>query len=292
MPYVAGESLRHRLARETELPVSDAIRIATEIAEALDYAHRHGVIHRDIKPDNVLFHDGRALVADFGIALAGSRGGAGTGGIGGARITKTGTSLGTPQYMSPEQAAGEHTLDPRSDVYALGTVLYEMLAGEPPFTGPSAQGILARVMTEEPRPLGLRRKTVPTHVETAVARSLEKLPADRFQTAAQFRDALSGKTAASPAGALPCRPAERDGRRLRGRWWASSRSRSPGWGSNSAAPASRRPGRCGTASSSTRASGRPSLRSSASPPTAGSFSSPPPSADGRRFCGASSTGGA
>ena len=203
MPYVAGESLRHRLARETELPVSDAIRIATEIAEALDYAHRHGVIHRDIKPDNVLFHDGRALVADFGIALAGSRGGAGSGGIAGARITKTGTSLGTPQYMSPEQAAGEHTLDPRSDVYALGTVLYEMLAGEPPFTGPSTQGILARVMTEEPRPLGLRRKTVPAHVEAAVARALEKLPADRFQTAAQFRDALSGKAAAGPAGATP-----------------------------------------------------------------------------------------
>ena len=121
MPYVAGESLRHRLARETELPVGDAIRIAAEIAEGLEYAHRHGVIHRDIKPDNVLFHDGRALLADFGIALGGK--GRGGGGDAGARITRTGTSLGTPQYMSPEQAAGEQTIDLRSDVYSLGTVL-------------------------------------------------------------------------------------------------------------------------------------------------------------------------
>src|ERR1041385_6287363 len=120
MPYVAGESLRHRLARETELPVSDAIRIATEIAEALDYAHRHGVIHRDIKPDNVLFHDGRALVADFGIALARSHG------EGESRLTRSGVSLGTPEYMSPEQASGQPNLDPRTDIYALGVVLYEM----------------------------------------------------------------------------------------------------------------------------------------------------------------------
>jgi eukaryotic-like serine/threonine-protein kinase len=196
MPYVAGESLRHRLARETQLPVSDAIRIAAEIADGLDYAHRHGVIHRDIKPDNVLFHDGRVLVADFGIALAGRPG------AGGARITKTGTSLGTPQYMSPEQAAGEQTLDARSDVYSLGTVVYEMLAGAPPFAGPNAQGVLARVMTEEPRPLGLQRKTVPPHVEAAVARALEKLPADRFQTIAQFREAVTGKTAVSHPAAV------------------------------------------------------------------------------------------
>src|ERR1051326_5292669 len=203
MPYVAGESLRHRLARETELPVGDAIRIAAEIAEGLEYAHRHGVIHRDIKPDNVLFHDGRALLADFGIALGGK--GRGGGGDAGARITRTGTSLGTPQYMSPEQAAGEQTIDRRSDVYSLGTVLYEMLAGEPPFTGPGAQGILARVMTEEPRRLGQRRRTVPAHVDAAVARALEKLPADRFQTTAELRDALTGKSApgAAAPGGLP-----------------------------------------------------------------------------------------
>jgi len=142
MPYVQGESLRTRLARETQLPVADAIQIAVAVAGALDYAHRHGVIHRDIKPDNVLFHDGQALVADFGIALAVSRS------DGSNRITETGMSLGTPPYMSPEQAGGDRTLDARSDVYALGAVLYEMLAGEPPFTGPTPQAILARVMTE------------------------------------------------------------------------------------------------------------------------------------------------
>ena len=186
MPYVEGESLRTRLTRETQLPIADAIQIAKEVAEALDYAHRHGVIHRDIKPDNVLFHDGQALVADFGIALAVSRS------DGASRITETGMSLGTPPYMSPEQAGGDRTLDARSDVYALGAVLYEMLAGEPPFTGPTPQAILARVMTEEPRPLSLRRKTVPSHVEATVACALQKLPADRFQTAAEFSAALTG----------------------------------------------------------------------------------------------------
>src|SRR6184192_2255188 len=146
MPYVQGESLRSRLTRETQLPVADAIRIAAEIAAGLDYAHRQGVIHRDIKPDNVLFHDGRALVADFGIALAWSRGD-------GRRLTKSGVSLGTPQYMSPEQASGEYNLDPRTDIYALGVVLYEMLAGQPPFTGVSAQEIIAQVIADEPRPI-------------------------------------------------------------------------------------------------------------------------------------------
>ena len=187
MPYVAGESLRHRLARETQLPIADSVRIAAAVAGALDYAHRHGVIHRDIKPDNVLFHDGQALVADFGIALAVSRS------DGDNRITETGMVLGTPSYMSPEQAGGDRTLDARTDIYALGAVLYEMLAGEPPFTGPTAQAILARVMTEEPRALGLRRKAVPPHVETAVARALEKLPADRFQTASEFAAALTAR---------------------------------------------------------------------------------------------------
>jgi len=198
MPYVQGESLRHRLTRETQLPIADAVRIAAEIASALDYAHRHGVIHRDIKPDNVLFHDGRALVADFGIALARSHEDEGI------RMTKSGMSLGTPQYMSPEQAAGEHALDPRTDVYALGAVLYEMLAGEPPFTGPSSQAIFARVMAEVPASLSLRRKSVPPHVAAAVAQALEKLPADRWQTATQFAAALTSASASTwPGGRRP-----------------------------------------------------------------------------------------
>ena len=185
MPFVEGESLRARLVREKQLPVEDAVRIAREVADALDYAHRHGVIHRDIKPENILLHDGRALVADFGIALAAARS------DGGSRMTETGMSLGTPHYMSPEQAMGEREITARSDVYALGCVLYEMLTGEPPFTGPTAQAIFARVMTEEPRSITLQRKTVPPHVEAAVLTALSKLPADRFSTAAQFGEALS-----------------------------------------------------------------------------------------------------
>ncbi|HEY7635432.1 MAG TPA: protein kinase [Gemmatimonadales bacterium] len=185
MPFVEGESLRARLIREKQLPVDDAVRIAREVADALDYAHRHGVIHRDIKPENVLLHDGRALVADFGIALAAARS------EGGSRMTETGMSLGTPAYMSPEQAMGEREITAKSDVYALGCVLYEMLTGEPPFTGPTAQAIIARVMTEEPRSVTMQRKTVPPHVEAAVLTALSKLPADRFATAAQFGEALA-----------------------------------------------------------------------------------------------------
>ncbi len=134
MPYVEGETVRDRISREKQLPVADAVRITTEVAAALDYAHRHGVIHRDIKPENILLHDGSALVADFGIALAASK-------AGGTRMTETGMSLGTPHYMSPEQAMGEREITARSDVYALGCVLYEMLMGEPPFTGPTAQAM-------------------------------------------------------------------------------------------------------------------------------------------------------
>jgi serine/threonine-protein kinase len=186
MPYVQGESLRSRLNRETQLPVPDAIRIATDIAGALDYAHRQGVIHRDIKPDNVLFHDGRALVADFGIALASSRGDAS------ARLTRSGVSLGTPQYMSPEQASGEHQLDQRTDIFTLGVVLYEMLTGQPPFTGATVPEIFARVIADEATPLLRKRKSVPLHVAAAVERALEKLPADRWQTAAEFAQALAG----------------------------------------------------------------------------------------------------
>jgi eukaryotic-like serine/threonine-protein kinase len=185
MPFVSGESLRDRLTRETQLPVEDAVHIAREVADALDYAHRHGVIHRDIKPENILLHDGRAQVADFGIALAVSSAGGGT------RMTETGMSLGTPHYMSPEQAMGEREISAKSDIYALGCVLYEMLVGEPPFTGPSAQAIIARVVTEEPRSLTLQRRSIPPHLEAVVRRALEKLPADRFQNAAQFAGALA-----------------------------------------------------------------------------------------------------
>ncbi|MEP6573739.1 MAG: protein kinase [Gemmatimonadota bacterium] len=187
MPFVEGESLRDRLNREKQLPIVDAVRIATEVAGALDYAHRHGVIHRDIKPENILLHDGSALVADFGIALAVSSAG------GGSRMTETGMSLGTPHYMSPEQAMGEREITARSDVYALGCVTYEMLVGEPPFTGPTAQAIVARVMTEEPRSIMLQRRTVPAEVEAAALTAMAKLPADRFASAAQFADALAGR---------------------------------------------------------------------------------------------------
>jgi serine/threonine-protein kinase len=184
MPFVAGESLRGRLTREKQLPVDDAVAIARGVAAALDFAHRHGVIHRDIKPENILLQDGQPLVADFGIALAVKQ-------AGGARLTQTGLSLGTPQYMSPEQATAERELDARSDIYAIGAVTYEMLGGEAPFTGTSTQAIIAKLMTEEPRRLSLLRKTVPPHVEAAVQRAMEKLPADRFGSAAEFAAALA-----------------------------------------------------------------------------------------------------
>ena len=190
MPFIDGESLRDRLSREKQLSIGDAVRIAGEVAGALDYAHRHGIIHRDIKPENVLLHDGRALVADFGIALAATSAG--------HRMTETGMSLGTPHYMSPEQAMGDRELTPRSDIYALGAMTYEMLLGEPPFTGPTAQSIVAKVMTEKPAALIPRRDRIPPHVEDAVLTALEKLPADRFGSAAEFAAALD---APAPAGA-------------------------------------------------------------------------------------------
>src|SRR5574342_588158 len=158
MPYIEGETLRDKLNRDTQLGIDEAVRIATEVSSALDYAHRHGVIHRDIKPENILLHDGRALVADFGIALAASS-------AGGSRMTETGMSLGTPAYMSPEQAMGERNLDARTDVYALGCVLYEMLTGDPPFTGSTAQAVIAKVMTERPTAPSAVRDTVPEAVE-------------------------------------------------------------------------------------------------------------------------------
>ena len=180
-----------------------------EVASALDYAHRRGVIHRDIKPENILLHDGRALVADFGIALAASK-------AGGSRMTETGMSLGTPHYMSPEQAMGEREITARSDVYALGCVAYEMLTGEPPFTGTTAQAIVARVVTETPRPMVPQRHTIPPSVEAAVLTALEKLPADRFATAAEFADALTSATYTRPMTGLgwPPRQPAAAGRRM------------------------------------------------------------------------------
>ena len=184
MPYVQGESLRARLEREQQLPVDEAVRMSVAIASALDYAHRHGVIHRDLKPENILLHEGQPLVADFGIALAVSA-------AGGARVTQSGLSLGTPQYMAPEQAMGERMIDARADIYALGAVLYEMLAGEPPFTGPNAQAIVAKVITERAPPVTRYRVSVPAHVAAAIGTALEKVPADRFQSAADFAKALT-----------------------------------------------------------------------------------------------------
>ncbi|MEP6509697.1 MAG: protein kinase, partial [Gemmatimonadales bacterium] len=183
MPFVAGESLRARLERETQLSVDDAVRIAREVASAIESAHKQGVVHRDIKPENILLHEEQALVADFGIALAVSA-------AGGARMTQTGLSLGTPQYMAPEQAMGERVVDGRADIYALGAVTYEMLVGEAPFTGPTVQAIVARVMTESPRPVTGQRRSVPQNVNAAVLKALEKLPADRFASAADFSKAL------------------------------------------------------------------------------------------------------
>jgi serine/threonine-protein kinase len=184
MPFVEGESLRARLERERQLPVQDALRIAREVADALGHAHAHGVIHRDIKPENILLQGGHALVADFGIALAVQE-------AGGQRLTQTGLSLGTPQYMSPEQATGERSIDARADLYALGCVTYEMLAGEPPFVGPTIQAIVAKVLMDTPRPLVELRKSVPEPVSIAVARALEKVPADRPSSASEFAAALS-----------------------------------------------------------------------------------------------------
>jgi len=185
VPFVRGESLRSRLAREKQLPVAEAVRITQQVASALDYAHRQGVVHRDVKPENVLLHEGEAMVADFGIALALQAAG------GGDRLTGTGISVGTPEYMSPEQAQGSRELDARSDVYALGAVLYEMLAGEPPHTGPTAQAIIAKLLTQPPTRLQVVRGDVPPAVASAVATALAKVPADRFGSAGAFAAALS-----------------------------------------------------------------------------------------------------
>ena len=184
MPYVEGESLRAKLDREKQLGVKDSVAITQKVAGALDYAHQNGVVHRDIKPGNILMSkQGEPLVADFGIALAVAQAGAG-------RITETGLSLGTPHYMSPEQATGDRDVDPRSDVFALGCVLYEMLSGEPPFSAPTAQAVLVRILTTEAPSITDVRRTVPANVAGALAQALEKLPADRFTDAAEFATAL------------------------------------------------------------------------------------------------------
>ena len=184
MPYVEGETLRSRLDRDGHLPVAEAVRLAREVADALDYAHAHGIVHRDIKPENVLLQGGHALVADFGIALALEQAGA-------ERITRTGLALGTPQYMAPEQAAGERALDARVDVYALGAVLHEMLAGEPPFAAPTRQAVVRRMMHELPPALAIRRPDVPPFLDAAVRRALARLPDERYPSAKAFDRALS-----------------------------------------------------------------------------------------------------
>ena len=184
MPHIEGESLRNRLDRERQLPIDDAVRLAQQVAAALDYAHRRDIVHRDIKPENILIHEGHALVADFGIALA-------VRAAGDERLTATGLSLGTPYYMSPEQAMGDRQIDARSDVYSLGCVLYEMLAGEPPFSGPTAQAVVARILTEQPRKLRSVRENVSVALEGVVAKALARLPADRYATAARFSEAMN-----------------------------------------------------------------------------------------------------
>jgi serine/threonine-protein kinase len=199
MPYVEGESLRDRLRRDTQLPVEDALRIAIDVARALEYAHQHGVVHRDIKPENLLLtNDGSTLVADFGIARA----------LGAVEepLTRTGLSVGTPAYMSPEQAAGERNIDARTDVYSLGTVIYEMLAGEPPYTGPTAQAIIAKRLVEPVPSVRRARPSIPVSIDQAITRSLATTPADRFATAADFARALSPGALTPPA--MPMVPTE------------------------------------------------------------------------------------
>jgi serine/threonine-protein kinase len=183
MPFIEGETLRDKLNRETQLGVDEAVRIAREVLDALEYAHQHGIVHRDVKPENILLHGGHAMVADFGIALAVSA-------AAGGRMTETGLSLGTPHYMSPEQATAEKEITARSDVYSLGSVLYEMLTGNPPFTGAAAQQIIMKIITTPAEPVTVHRKSVPANVAAAMAKSLEKLPADRFESAKAFSEAL------------------------------------------------------------------------------------------------------
>ncbi|MEP6689199.1 MAG: serine/threonine-protein kinase, partial [Gemmatimonadales bacterium] len=211
MPYVEGQSLRQRMAQEGQLSLDQAVGIATQVLGALGYAHAHGVIHRDIKPENILLEGDEAVVADFGVARAITA-------AGDDRLTETGLALGTPAYMSPEQAGGSRELDGRSDLYALGCVLYEMLAGQPPFVGVTAQQLLARHAMDPVPPLRTVRATVPEAVEQSVMRALAKVPADRFPTAARFAEALAAPrdavvtTPVTPMSGTPAAPAAPAGR--------------------------------------------------------------------------------
>jgi serine/threonine-protein kinase len=192
MPCIEGESLRDRLIREKQLSIEQALQVAAEVADALGYAHSLGVVHRDIKPENVLFQAGHALVSDFGIARAISV-------AGGERLTETGLAIGTPAYMSPEQATGDRDIDARSDIYSLGCMLYEMLAGDPPFTASTAQAMLARKAVEQVPAISTVRETIPRHVEVAVAKALARVPGDRHATAQEFSAALaSARISGSP----------------------------------------------------------------------------------------------
>ena len=194
MPYIDGESLRQRLDREKRLPLEDAIHLGRAVASALDYAHRHQVVHRDIKPENVMLHEGEAMVTDFGIAKAVTAAAS-------DNLTQTGATVGTPAYMSPEQASGVVDLDGRSDIYSLGCMVYEMLTGRTPFVGPTAQAIIAQSFTTPPQPLRASREGVPEWMESAVGRALAKDAVDRFDTAAQFAQALKLSGVATPPGA-------------------------------------------------------------------------------------------
>ena len=188
LPYVRGESLRAKLEREKQLGMDEALSITKQVASALDYAHAQGVVHRDIKPENILLHEGEAVLTDFGIALAVKE-------AGGNRLTETGLSLGTPQYMSPEQATGDRTLDKRSDIYSLGAVYYEMIAGEPPVTGATAQVVIAKLLTEKPVRLSVVRSTISPGIDRAIDKALAKVPADRFKSAGEFARAGGSRSA-------------------------------------------------------------------------------------------------